>query len=99
MRMLERREQLRAEGLAASLRQFGQAKVEPVWGRLAEIKMPVLLCAGDRDAKYSGLAREMAMRLPTAKLFIVPDAGHMAHLENSDAFVNKLREFLRIPIG
>jgi 2-succinyl-6-hydroxy-2,4-cyclohexadiene-1-carboxylate synthase len=92
--MREQRARLRAEGLAASLRNFGQGVVEPVWDRLGELPMPVLICAGAEDEKYVGLARKMTAACPQAELLIVPAAGHMAHLENLSAFAAGLRAFL-----
>jgi len=93
--MQERRRRLRAAGLAASLRQFGQGALEPVWGRLGELQRPVLVCAGADDEKYAGLAKKMMAGIPGAELLLVPAAGHLAHLENRDAFAEGLRHFLR----
>jgi len=92
--MRERRRRLRAEGLAASLRQFGQGMVEPVWERLGELRRPILVCAGVNDEKYAAQAKEIQRRCPRAKLLLVPQAGHMAHLENCEAFAANLRDFL-----
>jgi pimeloyl-ACP methyl ester carboxylesterase len=46
-----------------------------------ELAVPVTLVAGERDAKFTQLAREMAAAIPAATLAIVPDAGHAIHLE------------------
>ena len=40
-----------------------------------------MLVAGERDAKFTAIAREMALALPRATLEIVPEAGHAVHLE------------------
>ncbi len=88
------RGRLRAAGLAASLRGFGQAVVEPVWNQLGELQLPVLICAGAEDEKYCMLAKKIAASCPAAELLIVPMAGHMAHLENLPAFAAGLRAFL-----
>jgi 2-succinyl-5-enolpyruvyl-6-hydroxy-3-cyclohexene-1-carboxylate synthase/2-succinyl-6-hydroxy-2,4-cyclohexadiene-1-carboxylate synthase len=93
--MQARRLRLRAAGLAASLRQFGQGAVPPVWDRLPELRLPVLLVAGAEDPAYVALAKAMRDQLPSADLLIVPNAGHMAHLENLPAFVQGLRRFLQ----
>ncbi len=97
--MREQRGRLRPAGLAASLREFGQGAVEPVWNRLCELTMPVLVCAGVNDAKYAAEAAEMCRHCPSAELFLVPQAGHLAHLENRDVFIERLRRFLaeRLP--
>ncbi|HTB63993.1 MAG TPA: 2-succinyl-6-hydroxy-2,4-cyclohexadiene-1-carboxylate synthase [Opitutales bacterium] len=93
--MRQRREQLRTAGLAASLRQFGQGAVEPVWKRLQELRLPVLLCVGAEDEKYTALAKQMQAQITGAELLIIPHAGHMAHLENRDTFTAGLRSFLK----
>ena len=40
--------------LALILRTAGQGVLEPVWGRLSSLDVPVLALAGDRDQRYSG---------------------------------------------
>ncbi len=93
--MRERRRLLRAAGLAASLRQFGQGALAPVWERLGELRLPVLVCAGAEDEKYAALAKKMLAGISGAQLLLVPKAGHLAHLENRAAFAEGLRGFLQ----
>jgi 2-succinyl-6-hydroxy-2,4-cyclohexadiene-1-carboxylate synthase len=68
-------------GLAAALRGLGQGACEPLWGRLGELRMPVVLIVGERDAKYRKLAERMAAAIPHADLLVVPATGHAVHLE------------------
>lgn len=98
----EVRERLRAQrlrnspvGLANSLRGMGAGQEEPVLDRLDRLTLPVLLLAGALDGKYCGLAREMARRLPCARLAVVPEAGHAVHLEQPAAFQAAVRAFLQ----
>ena len=49
-----------AGGLAASRRLAGTGAQEPLWYRLAELEMPVLLVAGERDEKFAA-ARTMTI--------------------------------------
>lgn len=51
------------DGLAAALRVLGTGVQEPLWDRLGELAVPVLLVAGADDAKFSALARRMARRM------------------------------------
>ena len=67
--------------LAAALRGLGQGATAPVWSRLGELRMPVTLLAGERDARYAKLAERMAARMPRAEVLIVPGTGHAVHLE------------------
>lgn len=64
-------------GLAAALRGLGSGAMAPLWGRLAELTMPVALLAGGRDAGYVARGERLAAGLGgPAELRIVPGAGH-----------------------
>jgi 2-succinyl-6-hydroxy-2,4-cyclohexadiene-1-carboxylate synthase len=72
-------------GLAAALRGLGTGVMEPLWDRLGELAIPVTLIAGERDAKFRGIAEAMHARLPNAQLVVVEGAGHAAQLEQPAA--------------
>jgi 2-succinyl-6-hydroxy-2,4-cyclohexadiene-1-carboxylate synthase len=100
----ERRAALRAQrlrasprGLANSLRGMGTGQMAPLWERLPGLAAPALLLAGALDTKYCELARQMAARMPAARLAIVPDAGHTVHLERPEAFQEAVLGFLDGP--
>lgn len=95
------RQRLRAQrlcnstaGLANSLRGMGAGAQEPLTARLGELRMPVLLIAGQQDAKYRTLACDMRERIRDAQIKIVDGAGHAAHLERPAAFAPLVKEFL-----
>ena len=77
-------------GLAAALRGLGTGALPSLWERVTELRMPVTLLAGERDAKFTALAQQMARQLPHATLRIVPGAGHAVHLERPDAVTDAL---------
>lgn len=83
VRAAARAERLRQDpaGLAASLRGFGTGAMEPVWDRLGELRMPAVVLAGDRDAKFAAIGRRLAGALPAARLEVIPGAGHAVALE------------------
>ena len=84
-----------AAGLASSLRRAGTGTQSPVWDRLAELDMPVLVVAGADDNKFTALAERMAVDIgPNAELAIVAGAGHTVHLEQPDRFLAVLRDWL-----
>jgi 2-succinyl-6-hydroxy-2,4-cyclohexadiene-1-carboxylate synthase len=84
-----------APGLAAALRLLGTGAQEPLWTRLPELAMPVLLVAGELDAKFAALAGRMAAAIgPNARVALVPGAGHAAHLERPEAAAALLEAFL-----
>ncbi len=68
-------------GLARALRGLGPGALPPVWDRLGELRMPVVLVAGERDQKYVAISERMAERIPNARVMLVPGAGHAVHLE------------------
>ncbi|MGH2927177.1 MAG: 2-succinyl-6-hydroxy-2,4-cyclohexadiene-1-carboxylate synthase [Solirubrobacteraceae bacterium] len=77
-------------GLAAALRGLGTGALPPLWERLPELQMSVTLIAGERDAKFTALAREMTGCIRHATVTIVPGSGHAVHLERPDAVVKAL---------
>lgn len=84
-----------AAGLASSLRLAGVGEQEPLWDRLPELAMPVLLVAGGEDAKFAALAEVMAERIGgNARVALVPGAGHAVHLERAGAVVALIESFL-----
>ena len=83
------------DGLSESLRQAGTGSQDPLWSRLARLDMPVLVVAGADDTKFSAEGARLVDSIgPNATLALIPDAGHAAHLEQPDAFLSVLREWL-----
>jgi 2-succinyl-6-hydroxy-2,4-cyclohexadiene-1-carboxylate synthase len=70
-----------AAGLAASLCGMGTGAMEPLWRRLGELAMPVVVMAGERDTRYVGIAERLAAAITDARLVVVPGAGHALTLE------------------
>jgi len=75
-----------ASSLASSLRMCGTGQQEPLWSRIHEIDIPVLLVAGARDEKFSAIADRMHQSIPQSTLCILGNAGHNAHLDQPYAF-------------
>ena len=67
--------------LAAALRGIGTGAMAPLWDRLGELTMPVLVLAGELDAKYVALGERLACAVPAGRFEIVPAAGHALPLE------------------
>jgi 3-oxoadipate enol-lactonase len=64
--------------------------------RLKDIKGPVLAIAGEQDAAAPG-TRYIGEHIPGAKLVVIPQAAHIANIEQPEAFNRALREFLSSP--
>ncbi|GAA0588317.1 2-succinyl-6-hydroxy-2,4-cyclohexadiene-1-carboxy late synthase [Virgibacillus siamensis] len=84
-----------AEGLAMSLRSMGTGQQPSWWGRLHELKLPVLLLAGAYDEKFIGINKKMAKRMQQASLRLIENAGHAIHVEQPQIFGKIVTEFLR----
>jgi 2-succinyl-6-hydroxy-2,4-cyclohexadiene-1-carboxylate synthase len=92
---VEERRQGTVEGLASSLRLLGTGIQEPVWDRLGELTMPVLLMAGEHDTKFSAIGFRLAAAIgDNAGISFVPGAGHAAHLERPASVTAILARFL-----
>ena len=72
-------------GLAASLRSTGAGTQTPLWDRLGEIQVPVLILAGEHDAKFTAIGERMAAALNDSTFDVITDAGHSVHLEQPEA--------------
>jgi 2-succinyl-6-hydroxy-2,4-cyclohexadiene-1-carboxylate synthase len=92
---VEDRRRNTAAGLASSLRHAGTGVQEVVWDRVHNIRVPVLVLAGERDAKFRAIGERLATAIgPHATFTVVPAAGHAAHLEQPEAFVRIVRAWL-----
>ncbi|HZP19860.1 MAG TPA: alpha/beta fold hydrolase [Bauldia sp.] len=73
----------------------------PAFARLAEIAVPTLVIAGDRDLDFYNLplADALAAGIPGARREIIPGAGHMSNLEAPEAVNRLLAGFLNSHSG
>jgi 2-succinyl-6-hydroxy-2,4-cyclohexadiene-1-carboxylate synthase len=83
-----------ARGLADSLRYAGTGTQVPLWDQLGELRIPVLLIAGEKDTKFVTLSQQMHERIATSTLAIIKNAGHSVHLEATSDFVQRVAEWL-----
>ena len=87
-----------ARGLAASLRSCGTGTQPPSWEALGHLAMPVLVVAGERDARFASLGRRMVAAIgDNARLALIEGAGHPACFEAPERFGALLGEFLAEP--
>lgn len=91
--VVERRKQNRAHWASAVIRQLSPGRQPPLWSRLGELTMPVLLLAGALDRKYVTISHEMEKYIPNARTKVVAAAGHNVHLEQPAIFAQHLKEF------
>jgi pimeloyl-ACP methyl ester carboxylesterase len=80
--------------LRALVSPLGQREV--LVDRLPSLKIPTLVVWGARDRVFpESQAREAAAHLPEGSLALIPDCGHMPHVECPDRFLAALDGFLR----
>ena len=91
---LEARRANPPDGLAYALRKLGTGTQDPLWDRLAELTMPVLLIAGEHDGKFRALAERMADAIGTnATTAWVAGAGHAVPLDQPSACADLIESF------
>ncbi len=64
---------------------------------LASIEVPLLIALGDRDFVRLEHAVEVARRIPTAELAVVPDAGHFAPMSEPERVIPIIKHFFEKP--
>src|SRR5699024_5454197 len=81
-------------GLSDSLRHMGTGSQPSWWGKLAELRRPVLLIVGELDEKFVNINQAMERILPNAELAIVENVGHAIHVEEPEKFGKLLIAFI-----
>jgi 2-succinyl-6-hydroxy-2,4-cyclohexadiene-1-carboxylate synthase len=92
LRMQARKSRLLPWGLANSLRGIGTGAMPSLWQRLPTI--PTLLITGERDEKFTDIARRMCEAMPSAHHTIIAGVGHCAHLEAPSEAAVAISDFL-----
>jgi proline-specific peptidase len=65
-----------------------------VTARLPEIDLPALVISGEHDEATPAINRTVSEALPRAESVIVPDASHMAHVEDPAGYCRILDTFM-----
>jgi 2-succinyl-6-hydroxy-2,4-cyclohexadiene-1-carboxylate synthase len=79
----------RPDSVAAALRGIGTGEMQPLWDRLGDLRMPVTVLVGTRDAKFQALGERMVGLLADARLLVVP-GGHGLPFEAPEAVVEAI---------
>jgi len=70
--------------------------LDPVYYDWAKIKVKTLVIGGEKDGQdFPKLAKHIADTIPDAQLTIIPNAGHVPHLEVPDVFYRELMKFVK----
>ena len=62
-------------------------------GQLSELDLPVLFVAGQYDETRPDTLKSYQQQVAGAKLAILPDAGHMVHIDQTELFSSALSDF------
>ena len=62
--------------------------------RLATIKVPTLIIAGDHDESDPVMSKEMHEKIAGSKLVILPESGHMTFVDQPNIFVKTVSDFV-----
>ena len=82
-----------SEGIAAASR--GMALRSDATDLLAHIACPTLVLVGEQDALTPpAVASDYATKIPNAQFVVIPQSGHLSNLEQPEAFLQIVRNFL-----
>ncbi len=93
--LIEMRKDNNPRQLAQALTVLGTGSQPSVWQDLPEIQQPILLLAGEYDARYIHIMDTMRRQLPNAAFQVVADCGHNIHFEQPEIFIKLVRNFLK----
>ena len=68
--------------------------MDPVWNRLGELRMPVLLISGASDTRYMAIMDEMAAAIPDRRREVVLKSGHAVHRERPQVVAQMVGAFV-----
>lgn len=83
-----------ATGLVHAARGMLTQSDDGVMRLLPEIAVPSLVIVGENDAPFIGASDYMAKKIPNAMKRVIPNAGHVANLDQPGPFNAALDEFL-----
>lgn len=85
--------ELHPAGFRAMARSLAEADLRDV---LPRIDVPTLLLHGDQDVSAPlNVAEALHAAIPTSRLVVMPDVGHMSNVESGDRFNAEVRTFIR----
>lgn len=83
----------RRREIARSFVDWSLGAQQSLWERLADISVPVLWIAGEKDEKFSRIATQAAALSDHFQLAIAPDSGHRVPWEAGAWLADRMREF------
>jgi 2-succinyl-6-hydroxy-2,4-cyclohexadiene-1-carboxylate synthase len=81
-------------GLSNSLVGMGTGSQPSWWRDLAMVPCEVLMITGKKDEKFCRIAEQMLSHFQNGRMYVIEDAGHIIHVEESEKFGTIVSEFL-----
>ena len=72
----------------------GNLKSVEYTGRLATIRLPTLIMAGDHDQVDPSLSTMMHDKIAGSKIVILPKSGHMNFVDQPNLYISAVDDFL-----
>ena len=82
-------------GLAHMARTVVASHDSKVIDNLEKVGAPTLVLVGENDKPFLAAAQVMARKIPNATHVVIPDAGHAANIDNTEALNQEVLGFLR----
>lgn len=84
-------------GVAAKYAWPEKGMLEDISSAVHDICVPSLVLAGENDQveKIDSLEQELVPNIPTARMTVIPETGHLSPLEVPDKIASQIRAFLR----
>lgn len=94
-RMSTRRAQNNVAAVAGVVSALSPGRTPHRWDALAELRSPVLVVTGARDAKYVALSARIGSAARDATLVSVPEVGHAVHVDAPEILAAELTGWLQ----
>ena len=84
-------------GMAAKHAWPEKGMLEDISGAVPDIRVPTLVLAGENDQveKIDSLERAVVPNIPTARMTVIAETGHLSPLEVPERIASEIRAFLR----
>lgn len=82
-------------GLSLAVRGFLTQHDGRVMEALPKIRVPTLILVGEQDEPFRKASDVMSAKIDGAELVVIPHAGHLANLDQPEAFNQALLDFLK----
>ena len=83
------------KGCSDTLRYWSLGKQKSFSQKLSQLPMPILWVAGEKDASYVAIAKEMNFAHQQSQVWIAPEVAHRVPWACKNLFQKKLQEFLK----